>query len=231
MFKLFSLFLSAAAVAASGGHVSSSSLLNEDILEVVASDSSNFETLHAAVEIAGLSDTLKSDGPFTFFAPNEHAFKLLGEETLKQLFANPDELREMLLYHILPAAIFAKEDIKEGAMETAQGGSIHVSLTGYNTVLNNDADIITFDVLASNGVIHVIDRLLLPSFLPSSSDPRELASLSTIADLANGNAGLTTLNTALKATGLDKTLQSAGPFTVFAPTDKVNIVIIFPHHV
>jgi transforming growth factor-beta-induced protein len=221
MLKIVSLFLSAAAVAASGGHVSASSSLTEDILDVLATDTSNFQTLHAAVELAGLAETLKSDGPFTFFAPNQHAFELLGEETLQQLFANPDELREMLLYHMLPGHIMAKDDIKEGAMETAQGGSIHVTVTDHNPVLNDDTDIISFDIVATNGVIHVIDRLLLPSFVPSISESRELASLPTIAGLASSNTGLKTLTTALKATGLDKTLASAGPFTVFAPTDKV----------
>jgi len=224
MFKILPLFLSAVAVAASGGHVSTSSSLTEDILDVLATDTSNFETLHAAVEIAGLSDTLKSDGPFTFFAPNQNAFKLLGEETLNHLFANPDELREILLYHMLPGAVVAKDDIPEGAIETAQGGSIHVSLSDHNPILNDNTDIISFDMLASNGVIHVIDRLLLPSFVPSIRASRELASLPTIADVVSSNTALTTLNTALKATGLGGGLAVTGPYTLFAPTDKVGFV-------
>ena len=121
-----------------------------------------FGTLVAAVQAAGLVDTLKGEGPFTVFAPTDEAFAALPAGTLEQLLADPQgQLSQILLYHVVPGKVMAAavEDGMEAA--TVQGSPVKFMVVD-GKVMINEATVITADVEATNGVIHVIDQVLLP---------------------------------------------------------------------
>jgi uncharacterized surface protein with fasciclin (FAS1) repeats len=133
-----------------------------DIVEV-ASSNGDFSTLVAAVSAAGLVETLQGDGPFTVFAPTDAAFAALPEGTVESLLLpeNKDQLVSILTYHVVPGSFPASQLVgKRGSLSTAQGGSL--SIDGRDGVKVNGANVIAADVAASNGVIHVIDTVLLP---------------------------------------------------------------------
>ncbi|MGS4945531.1 fasciclin domain-containing protein [Meridianimarinicoccus sp. RP-17] len=120
----------------------------------------NFETLVAAVEAADLVDTLKGDGPFTVFAPTDDAFALLPDGTVPTLLENIPQLTGVLTYHVVPGKVMAA-DLTDGmTVETVQGDTITIGTTDGVTV--NDVNVIQADIEASNGVIHIIDGVLLP---------------------------------------------------------------------
>lgn len=122
----------------------------------------NFTTLVAAVTAAGLVDTLKGPGPFTVFAPTDAAFAALPAGTVEDLLKpeNKDKLIAILTYHVVPGAVMSK-DLTEGMMaKTVQGGEVTFTLDGGAKV--NGATISTADIVATNGVIHVIDAVILP---------------------------------------------------------------------
>ncbi len=124
----------------------------------------NFTTLAAALEAAGLVETLKGEGPFTVFAPTDEAFAALPEGTVESLLADPSgALTEVLLYHVVPGKVMASDvvGLDGQQVETVGGAPITVSVSD-GTVMINDATVIAPDVEASNGVIHVIDKVLLP---------------------------------------------------------------------
>ena len=131
------------------------------IVDIAASDP-QFSTLVAAVKAAGLADTLSSPGPFTVFAPTNAAFAKLPKGTVETLLKpeNVAKLKAILLYHVVPAKVMAA-DIKPGAVKTAGGKTVELS-TADGAVHVNDAKVIKADIVASNGVIHVIDSVLLP---------------------------------------------------------------------
>ena len=121
----------------------------------------NFTTLVAAVEAAGLVETLSGEGPFTVFAPTDEAFAALPEGTVEGLLADPEALAAVLTYHVVPGAVMSG-DLSDGMMATTvNGADITVSLD-MGTVMINDATVTTADFEASNGVIHVIDSVILP---------------------------------------------------------------------
>lgn len=128
-----------------------------------AIDAGIFNTLVAAVEAAGLVETLTGEGPFTVFAPTDEAFAALPEGTVENLLLpeNIDTLVAVLTYHVIPGAVMSA-DIAGQMLDvaTVQGGEIHIDAT--DGVMVNDATVITADIVASNGVIHVIDTVLLP---------------------------------------------------------------------
>lgn len=133
-----------------------------DIVDI-ASSNGDFSTLVAAVSAAGLVDTLKGDGPFTVFAPTNDAFAALPAGTVESLLEpeNKDQLVTILTYHVIPGAVTS--DQLAGAtldVATVQGGTVKVD--GTDGVMVNDATVTTADITASNGVIHVIDTVLLP---------------------------------------------------------------------
>ncbi len=133
-----------------------------DIVDTAVAAGS-FTTLVAAVEAAGLVDVLKSDGPFTVFAPTDAAFAALPEGTVEMLLMpeNRDQLTAILTYHVVPSAVMAA-DITDGAMaETVNGAALTLSL-GDGGVSIGDAKVTSADITASNGVIHVIDAVLIP---------------------------------------------------------------------
>ena len=134
-----------------------------DIAEV-ASSNSDFSTLVAAASAAGLIDTLKSDGPLTVFAPTNEAFAALPAGTVEALLKpeNKDQLVAILTYHVVPGNYPASTLLgKRGTLTSAQGGTLHTDGRN-NAVKVEGADVTQADIIASNGVIHVIDKVLLP---------------------------------------------------------------------
>lgn len=134
-----------------------------DIVDTaIASD--DFDTLVAAVTAAGLVDTLKSEGPFTVFAPTDAAFAELPDGTVDTLLepANVGELASVLTYHVVPSAVLSGELSDGMTVETVSGGTLTIGVTA-DGVTVNDATVTTADIETSNGVIHVIDSVLLPS--------------------------------------------------------------------
>ncbi len=132
-----------------------------DIVEVDVKAGS-FKTLVAAVKAAGLVDVLKGDGPFTVFAPTDEAFKKLPKGTVESLLKpeNKDKLASILKYHVIPAKVMAK-DVKSGKAKTVLGKEVNISAGEWGVKVDN-AKVIKTDVAASNGVIHVIDQVILP---------------------------------------------------------------------
>lgn len=134
----------------------------DDIVDIAASND-DFSTLVAAVTAADLVDTLKSDGPFTVFAPTNAAFAALPEGTVETLLLpeNKDQLVKVLTYHVVPGAVTSDALVgKRLSVKTVQGQTLHVN--GRNGVHVNQSRVTTADILATNGVIHVIDKVLLP---------------------------------------------------------------------
>jgi uncharacterized surface protein with fasciclin (FAS1) repeats len=131
-----------------------------DIVATAVANGS-FKTLVAAVEAAGLVETLQSDGPFTVFAPTDDAFARLPEGTVEGLLADPDKLREILLYHVVPGKVTSAKVAGLDSAATAQGSTIDIRVEDGNVRIN-EASVIAADVETSNGVIHVIDQVILP---------------------------------------------------------------------
>lgn len=178
-----------------------------------AEEAGIFSTLLAAIDAAGLEETLRGPGPFTIFAPTDEAFAALPEDLLPILLADTDLLREILLYHVVPREIRSGEVVSADGATTAQGERVTFDAQG-GAAFVNDAEVIQADIDTSNGVIHVIDSVIVP---PSVNVARLLAD--DIVDTAVADGRFTTLVTAVQAAGLEDTLRSEGPFTVFAPTD------------
>ena len=153
------LFASAAATllattAFAGGH-------SKDIVDT-AVDAGTFSTLVAAVEAAGLVDTLKGEGPFTVFAPTDEAFAALPEGTVEELLKpeNIDQLTAILTYHVVPGKVMSTDLTDDMMATTVQGSDVKIDLD--NGVMVQDATVTAADIEASNGVIHVINKVILP---------------------------------------------------------------------
>jgi len=133
-----------------------------DIVDTAVSAGS-FETLVAAVEAAGLVETLKGEGPFTVFAPTDEAFAALPEGTVESLLLeeNRDQLVAILTYHVVPGAVSAADVVELDTAETVQGDTIDITVDG-GTVMVDGATVVQADVMADNGVIHVIDQVIMP---------------------------------------------------------------------
>ena len=119
----------------------------------------NFKTLVAAVQAAGLVDTLKGKGPFTVFAPTDEAFAKIPKETLDGLLKDKAALTKILTYHVVAGKVMAK-DVKPGMVKTVQGSEVTLATAGGVTV--NSAKVVAADVAADNGVIHAIDTVIMP---------------------------------------------------------------------
>lgn len=163
-------------------------------------------TLVAALLSAELADDLTTDGPFTVFAPNNEAFAKLPDGTVESLLLpeNQQQLIDILLYHVISGAAVTSDMVTTSFPETMSGLDIALDPTD-GVVVNGVATVVEADVEVTNGVIHVIDTVLLPPV--------------SIVETAVANGNFTTLATALVAAELNGTLESAGNFTVFAPTD------------
>jgi uncharacterized surface protein with fasciclin (FAS1) repeats len=122
-----------------------------------------FNTLVAAVKAAGLVDTLKGPGPYTVFAPTDEAFAKLPAGTVEELLKpeNKAKLQSILTYHVVPGKVMARDVVKLDSANTVQGGAISINKQGGGVMVNN-ARITKTDIATSNGVIHVIDAVLLP---------------------------------------------------------------------
>jgi len=163
-FVILGLFLALAAVPAFAGDSCGSSAkhaANTGDIVATASAAGTFNTLVAAVEAAGLVETLQSDGPFTVFAPTDEAFAKLPEGTVEDLIANPEKLRQILLYHVVPGKVMAADVVTLKSATTAQGSDV-VILLADGGVQINQANVTATDIETSNGVIHVIDSVILP---------------------------------------------------------------------
>lgn len=130
-----------------------------NIVEIASSDA-RFSTLVAAVKAADLVETLSSEGPFTVFAPTNDAFAALGKETLDAVLADKEKLTSILTYHVAPEKLMAADVLGKTSITTVQGGELFVAAQPAPMI--NDAKITATDIEASNGVIHVIDKVLLP---------------------------------------------------------------------
>jgi uncharacterized surface protein with fasciclin (FAS1) repeats len=181
----------------------------------------NFTTLVAALQATGLDATLSNtDSTFTVFAPTDDAFALLGQETIDALLADTDTLSDILTYHVIGGEVNATTAISLAGttVDMVNGDAIGLSLDGDNLLVNT-ATVITTDIQTDNGIIHVIDAVLMP--------PAEMAEPTlNIVETAIANGSFTTLVAALQATDLDTVLADASAtFTVFAPTDAAFALI------
>lgn len=176
---------------------------SRDIVDTAVAAGS-FKTLVTAVKAAGLVETLKSPGPFTVFAPTDEAFAALPKGALESLLKNPDALRSVLLYHVVPGKVMAADVTKLTSAKTALGQTVAIDTS--KGVRVGAAMVVQTDISASNGVIHVIDAVLMPK--------------NDIIEAARGAGSFKTLLMAIDAAGLTDTLRGDGPFTVFAPTDE-----------
>jgi uncharacterized surface protein with fasciclin (FAS1) repeats len=199
----------AANIEASNGiiHVINAVLLPPELPDIVetAKAAGQFTTLVAALEATGLDEALMGEGPFTVFAPTDDAFEALGIPA-EDLLANPD-LADILLYHVVSGRYKAADVVTMERLTTLSEKLLKVNVTEEGVFIN-DAQIIATDIKAENGIIHVIDAVLIPKTMPD------------IVDTAVGAGQFETLVAALQATGLDEALRGEGPFTVFAPTDE-----------
>jgi transforming growth factor-beta-induced protein len=196
----------------------------KDIVDT-AVGAGSFKTLVTAVQAAGLVDTLKGAGPFTVFAPTDAAFAKLPKATLDGLLADKKALAEILTYHVVAGKVLASDVVKLNGQSaaTVNGAKISIAVAAGKVTLNGNVNVVKTDVLASNGVIHVIDTVLLPPAAPkpvATTPPTTVPALKDIVDTAVANGSFKTLVAAVSAAGLVDTLKSAGPFTVFAPTDE-----------
>jgi uncharacterized surface protein with fasciclin (FAS1) repeats len=158
MRKLLAVFPVAAVAlaltpAAQGGHH------EKDIVET-AVEAGQFQTLATALQAAGLVDTLKGEGPFTVFAPTDDAFAKIPPADLQALLADKAKLTKVLTYHVVPGKVTAADVVKLKKAKTVEGQSIRIDAA--SGVKVDDANVIKTDIMASNGVIHVIDSVILP---------------------------------------------------------------------
>jgi len=185
-----------------------------DIVDTAVADG-RFTTLVAAVQAAELVDTLKGEGPFTVFAPTDDAFAALPEGTLDSLLLpeNKQALTDILLYHVVSGEVMAADVTALTSATTVLGKDVTVKVDMGNVYIN-EAQVVITDIATSNGVIHVINAVLLPP-----ADEAAMEEKNTIVDIAVADGRFTTLVAALTAADLVETLSGDGPFTVFAPTD------------
>ncbi|MCX8278276.1 MAG: fasciclin domain-containing protein, partial [Dehalococcoidia bacterium] len=193
--------------------------VSKTIVDIAVEDG-RFGTLVTALQAAGLVDTLSGEGPFTVFAPTDDAFAALPDGIVAGLLEDVPALTEVLTYHVVSGSVLAEQVVGLTSATTLQGSDVEVSLVD-DSVMIDGAKVIITDIVGSNGVIHVIDAVLLPATiaasLAESEDPMVVSK--TIVDIAVEDGRFGTLVTALQAAGLVDTLSGEGPFTVFAPTD------------
>ncbi|MCA9273812.1 MAG: fasciclin domain-containing protein [Phycisphaerales bacterium] len=191
-----------------GAAVLASYVQPEMNLVETAVNAGSFDTLVAAVKAAGLVDALSGDKPMTVFAPTDEAFAKLPEGTVEMLLKpeNKELLKSILLYHVVPGDVRAEQVIELKAAQTANGQRVDIKVSG-GKVRVDDANVVKTDILTSNGTIHVIDRVIMPTS-------------KNILEIAEENGSFGTLVAAIKAAGIVDGLMDAGDITVFAPTDE-----------
>jgi transforming growth factor-beta-induced protein len=202
MKKMLRTILSLAIASCAAG-----SAVAADIVDT-AVGAGKFKTLAAALGAADLVDTLKGPGPFTVFAPTDEAFAKLPAGTVESLVKpeNKAKLAAILTYHVVSGRVMAKEAMGLKGAVTVNGQRIDIKVDG-SMVMIDGAKVVTADIQCDNGVIHVIDSVILPAD-------------KNIPETATAAKKFTTLLAAVKAAGLAEVLSGPGPFTVFAPTDE-----------
>ena len=205
----------------------------KDIVDT-AVGAGSFNTLAAALTAAGLVETLKGAGPFTVFAPTDEAFAKVDKATLEALLKpeNKEALTKILTYHVVAGKVIAADVTKLTSAKTVEGSDVAIKVDG-SIVMVGAAKVTAVDIAASNGVIHVIDSVLIPASVDVAKlmagsmemTKTEMMTDTTamskdIIDTAVAAGSFKTLAAALTAAGLIDTLKGAGPFTVFAPTDE-----------
>jgi transforming growth factor-beta-induced protein len=196
----------AALLALGQGNLMAQGTEAKDIV-TTAVEAGSFKTLAAALKAAGLVETLQGKGPFTVFAPSDEAFAKLPAGTVDTLLKpeNKQQLIEVLAYHVVPGKVLAADVVKLKAAATANGQRVDVKVDG-DKVQIDQARVVAADIACSNGVIHVIDQVILPSTI-------------NIPATADKAGTFKTLLAAAKAAGLVEVLSGDKPLTVFAPTD------------
>jgi transforming growth factor-beta-induced protein len=191
----------------------------------IAVEDGRFTTLVAAVQAAGLAETLSGEGQFTVFAPTDDAFAALPEGTVESLLEEPEgALKDILLYHVAEGAVPAETVVTLESATTIQGEPVAIKVMDGQVMLNDSATVIITDIEASNGIIHVIDAVILPPSIVEAAAAEQMAEeemmdAKSITEIAVEDGRFTTLVAALDAAGLVETLSGEGEFTVFAPVD------------
>jgi uncharacterized surface protein with fasciclin (FAS1) repeats len=186
------------------------SFAQNSVVDIIVG-SADHDTLEAAVIAAELADDLSGPGPFTVFAPTDDAFAALPAGTIETLLADPTgTLAQILLYHVVAGQALSTDLSNGQTIATLQGQTVEVTINA-DGVFINDAQVIVADITATNGVVHVIDVVLLPPAPQPTT---------TVVDVIVNSDVHTTLEAAVVAAGLVETLSGTGPFTVFAPTDN-----------
>merc|ERR1712222_225603 len=160
-------------------------------------------------------------GPFTVFAPSNAAFAKLPKATLESLLEpkNKGKLVDILTYHVVSGAAVYSMDLKPTQnVKTLQGDDVLVTSSSAGVLINGNSKVIAADIAATNGVVHIIDTVLMPP-TPTTTTTTASGPSKNIVELAQGSSDLSTLVTALKAGDLVAALQGKGPFTVFAPSN------------
>jgi uncharacterized surface protein with fasciclin (FAS1) repeats len=176
----------------------------QDII-ATAMGNKDFSTLVTAIKAADLVEALQGPGPFTVFAPTNAAFAKVDPKTLDSLLKNKPLLQGVLKYHVVSGKALAADVVKQSAWVTLAGQQIDVKAEGGKVMIDN-ATVTATDIKCSNGVIHVIDSVIMPSTIDIVATAMQAGKFKTLC-------------AAVEAAGLASTLQGEGPFTVFAPTD------------
>lgn len=179
----------------------------KDIVDTAVA-AGTFNTLAAALNAAGLTDALKDEGPYTVFAPTDEAFSKLPKGTVEELLKpeNKAKLQAILKYHLVKGSVGSEKVTGLNFAETLNGQRVDIEVNSGTVKLDGKATVTAVDIQASNGVIHVIDTVILPE-------------TKTVVEVAQGAKQFTTLLAAVEAAGLTSTLIGEGPFTILAPTD------------
>merc|ERR1712195_55019 len=185
--------------------------LKKDIVHVAESNA-DLSTLVAALTAGKLVATLEGKGPFTVFAPTNEAFAKIPKDTLTALLGNQKLLDQVLEYHVLSGAFSMRDLMAAKLITTLEKEEVLVRSMGEAIMVNN-ADVVVADVEATNGVVHVVDKVLVPPKFPLALYPKD------IVELSESQPALSTLVQALVARKLTATLSGKGPYTVFAPTN------------
>ncbi len=177
----------------------------QTIVDIVVG-SEDHTILEAAVLAAGLETTLSGEGPFTLFAPTDAAFAALPDGTVDALLADPEALTAVLTYHAV-AGRLDSPDLSNGlVVTTVNGKDFEVNIGSNGVFINQSANVTVTDIQATNGVVHVINAVLIPPTI-------------SVVDVVVNSDDHNTLEAAVLAAGLETTLAGEGPFTLFAPTD------------
>ena len=187
----------------------------------IAVGNPDFSTLVTALQAAGLVETLQGVGPFTVFAPTNAAFAKVDPATLAALLNDKAALTRVLTYHVVAGKVLAADVVKLTSAKTVEGSDVNIAVMGSMVMLNGSTTVTATDIQASNGVIHVIDSVLLPPNLTIAAPaaPAAPAASGNAVDAVLADPQFSTLAAALTAADLVETLKGAGPFTIFAPTN------------